>query len=273
MIYMGFKQLLDPYYQGIAAQIAFFFMLSIVPTLILLSQLLSMFHFSLDTINAYLDTEIAPEILTSFQESLSFDPQPGTNILLMITAIWAASRLQFSLMRITNYTLSGGKDPGSYFKDRIRSIVTVILTILVMMAMVIILAYGQLVMNFLSKKFLISDELDWAWVVFRWPVAGALFLLLISFIYYVLPANKNRRRFKEILPGSIFCAIGMLLVTMVYSSYTAHAVTQNVLYGSMASIAALMFWFYLISWVMCLGILVNKVWLDTSADKVEKERR
>ena len=73
---MGFKQLLDPYYQGIAAQIAFFFMLSIVPTLILLSQLLSMFHFSLDTINAYLDTEIAPEILTSFQESLSFDPQP-----------------------------------------------------------------------------------------------------------------------------------------------------------------------------------------------------
>ena len=181
--------------------------------------------------------------------------------------------LQFSLMRITNYTLSGGKDPGSYFKDRIRSIVTVILTILVMMAMVIILAYGQLVMNFLSKKFLISDELDWAWVVFRWPVAGALFLLLISFIYYVLPANKNRRRFKEILPGSIFCAIGMLLVTMVYSSYTAHAVTQNVLYGSMASIAALMFWFYLISWVMCLGILVNKVWLDTSADKVEKERR
>ena len=232
-------------------------MLSIVPTLILLSQLLSFFNFSLDTINAYLDTEIAPEILTSFQESLSFDPQPGTNIVLIITAI------QFSLMRITNYTLSGGKDPGSYFKDRIRSILTVILTILVMMAMVIILAYGQLVMNYLSKRFLISSELDWAWVVFRWPVAGALFLLLISFSYYVLPANKNRRRFREILPGSIFCAIGMLLVTMVYSGYTAHAVNQNVLYGSMASIAALMFWFYLISWVMCLGILVNKVWKDS----------
>ena len=263
MIYMGFKQLLDPYYQGIAAQIAFFFMLSIVPTLILLSQLLSIFHFSLDTLNAYLDTEIAPEIITSLQESLSFDPQPGTNIVLTITAIWAASRLQFSLVRISNYTLSGGKDPGSYFKDRIRSIVTVILTILVMMAMVIVLAYGQLVMNYLSKRFLISDELDWAWVVFRWPVAGALFLLLISFIYYVLPTNKNRRKFKEILPGSVFCAIGMLLVTMVYSSYTEHAVNQNVLYGSMASIAALMFWFYLISWVMCLGILFNKVWMDT----------
>ena len=81
----------------------------------------------------------------------------------------------------------------------------------------------------------------------------------------MLPANKNRRRFREIMPGSIFCAIGMLLVTMVYSSYTAHAVNQNALYGSMASIAALMFWFYLIAWVMCLGILVNKVWMDTRA--------
>lgn len=267
MIYMGFKQLLDPYYQGIAAQIAFFFMLSIVPTLILLSQLLSLFHLSLDTVNAYLDMDLTPEIITSLQESLSFEPQAATNIVLMVTAIWAASRLQFSLMRITNYTLSGGKDSGSYFKDRVRSVLTVVLIIIVMIAMVIVLSYGQLVMDYLSKRFLISDTLDWAWVVFRWPVAGALFLLLISFTYYVLPTNKNRRRFRDIMPGSIFCALGMLIVTMVYSAYTAHAVTRNILYGSMASIAALMFWFYLISWVLCLGILFNKVWGDTKASK------
>ena len=68
---------------------------------------------------------------------------------------------------------------------------------------------------------------------------------------------------RKIMPGSVFCAIGMLVVTMGYAGYTAHAVNNNLLYGSMASLAVLMFWFYFISWVMVLGILVNKVWDDT----------
>lgn len=263
MLLIGFKQLQDPYYQGIAAQIAFFFILSIVPTLILLSQFLSLLNLNLDTITEYLDIEIAPEILAELQENLQFEPQTATNIILLVAGIWAASRLQFSLMRITNYTLSGGKDAGSFIKDRLRSILTVVLTIFIIVAMIMILSYGQLVMDFLSNRFLINDKVDRAWATLRWPVAGALYLLLISFIYYVLPTNKNRRRFRDIMPGSVFCAIGLLIVTMIYSSYTTGAVNRNILYGSMASIAALMFWFYFISWVICLGILFNKVWWDT----------
>ena len=261
MLLLGFKQMQDPYYQGVAAQVAFFFMLSIVPTLILLSQLLGLLNISLDTINEYIDIEITPEIITSLQSVIRFESQTSTNIMLVLAAIWAASRLQFTLLRVANYTLSDGRDTGLFFRDRIRSLVTLILTILIIVVMIIVLVYGQLVIKFLADRLLIGKELDSAWTYLRWPVAGGLYLLLISFNYYVLPYNRGK--FSSVIPGSIFCAVGMLIVTMIYSYYTAHAVNNNILYGSMASFAALMIWFYFISWVMILGIFFNKLWGDT----------
>ena len=68
---------------------------------------------------------------------------------------------------------------------------------------------------------------------------------------------------QELIPGSLFASVGMLVVTAVYSLYTTLAVNNDILYGSLSSIVVLMMWFYFISWVLCLGILVNKVWKDT----------
>ena len=261
MFILGYRQLQDPYYHGVAAQVAFFFMLSIVPALILFSQLLSFVHISTDTISEYLEIEITQDFIGRIEYLFSFEPQTGTNIMLLLAAIWAASRLQFILMRVANYMLTDGEDSGDFLKDRGRSLITMLLTIFVMVVMVLVLVYGQVVINFLADKFMIKSALDVAWRYLRWPVTAGLYLLLISFNYYVLP--HSRSRFKDVLPGGVFCSLGMLVVTMVYSAYTNYAVNRNIIYGSMASFAALMFWFYFISWVMILGILVNKVWSDT----------
>lgn len=251
----------DPYYQGVAAQVAFFFMLSIVPTLILVSQLLSLINISLEEINDYFNIGIAPDIISDLREMLKLNKLTSTNIALFIAAIWAASRLQFTLMRVSNYTISEGRDPGTFLRDRGRSIITMIITILAMVVVIVVLVYGQLIIKFLSEYWSFLNSFTKVWTYLRWPAAWALYLLLISFNYYVLP--HQRGKFRSVLPGGIFCAVGMLLVTMLYSYYTEVAVSNNILYGSMASFAALMIWFYLISWVIILGIFFNKVWGDT----------
>ena len=262
MFFMGFRQMQDPYYQGIAAQVAFFFMLSLVPTMILLSQFLRLFHISLDGLAELVELDVTPEFISTLESLLHYDTISTTSIVFLVAAIWAASRIQFTLMRVTTYTYSEGRDPGRYWKLRGRSMLSVILTVLAIVAIVFVLVYGQLVINYLGDKLPINARFDKIWTIFRWPVVWAVFMFVLSLNYYfVLPVGH--RRYREVLPGAIFCAIGMVIVTMIYSVYTATAVNNNLVYGSMASIAALMFWFYFISWVLILGILFNKVWKDT----------
>ena len=263
MLYLGMNKFKDPYYQGIAAQVAFFFILSIVPILLLLSQLLGWLHLPTDFFRAILGDELPiTGNLSEYLEGLvKFEPQTTTNIILILASVWAASRIQFTLMRITNYTFSEGRDAGRFLRDRARSLLTVVITVVSVVLIVVIQSYGGVIIRFLADRLLINEGVDKLWTILRWPLAGTIYILVISLNYYVLPSN--RRRYRDILPGSIFSAVGILLVTMIYSFYTSKAVTNNVVYGSMASIAVLMFWFYFISWVLCLGIVVNQVWWDT----------
>lgn len=261
MIFLGIKQFLDPYYQGVAAQVAFFFILSIVPTLMLLTQLLGLFGLTFDGIMEWFATDLGPDANALLSYVFDARPQATTSIILLIMAVWAASRIQFTLMRVTAYTMSEGRDPGRFWRDRFRSMGAVLVTIVAVVGVIVVMIYGEIVFRRLLELLQLSGVLDQFWSYLRFPIAGGLYFLVVSLNYYVL--QTGRRSWRKIMPGSVFCAIGMLVVTMGYAGYTAHAVNNNLLYGSMASLAVLMFWFYFISWVMVLGILVNKVWDDT----------
>ena len=54
MIILGIRQFRDPYYQGFAAQISFYLMLSLVPILMLLTQILGYFDLSLEAVLGWL---------------------------------------------------------------------------------------------------------------------------------------------------------------------------------------------------------------------------
>ena len=260
MIYLGIKEYQDPYYQGIPEQIAFYFILSIFPSIVLLTQLLGVFNLSIDLLQNWFEKNFSSEAMVFLNKIFEFRPQTTTNFFLIIMAIWAASRIQFTLLRVLNYSYSDGQDFGNFWLDRLRSMIAVVVTVIAMVFIFIVLGYGELVLEFLATRLQINSKLDWIWTFLRWPIAGALYFFLIFMNYYMLPKCKLKAR--SVVPGTIFCAVGMLLVTIFYSRYTTRAVTNNILYGSMASLSISMFWLYFVSWVFVLGIILNKVWAD-----------
>ena len=110
---LTYRKLRDPYYQGAAAEMAFYLLLSIIPLFILLSQLLGLFSISLGSIKDWLDIEsmLAVEGADLILSMLDYSPSGVNSIFLALTAAWAASKAQFSMMRITNYTCVTGSDP------------------------------------------------------------------------------------------------------------------------------------------------------------------
>ena len=73
----------------------------------------------------------------------------------------------------------------------------------------------------------------------------------------------HRVPYRAVVPGSIFASIGLMAVTWAYSIYTSVSSGYDILYGSFSNFVALMFWFYLLSWVLFLGVILNKVWRDS----------
>ena len=100
MVSLGIRQFSDPYYQGFAAQLSFYIMLSLVPTVIMLSQILGIMDISLEFLAKWVDMYIAPSMAGTVKQLLRYKPAVTSNIVMIVMAIWAASRAQFSLMRI-----------------------------------------------------------------------------------------------------------------------------------------------------------------------------
>ena len=259
-----YRKLRDPYYQGAAAEMAFYLLLSIIPLFILLSQLLGLFSISLGSIKDWLDIEsmLKVEGADMILSMLDYSPSGVNSVFLALTAAWAASKAQFSMMRITNYTLTDGRSTGQgYLRDRIRSLKTVVITVFTIAFALVILVYGEVILKLVFGIVAGTEIAEMTWVLIRWPAAAVLYFLMVSYNYYVLPTH--RIPFGAVVPGSIFASVGMMAVTGFYSAYSSASANYDLLYGSFSNFVALMFWFYLLAWVQFLGVILNKVWWES----------
>lgn len=262
IILFVFKKMQEPFYQGVAAELAYFFLLSLVPAGIIIGQLLGVFSISTEVLNSVLQQYLAPEIGETIFPLFEYRASGAMSIVLIVVVIWAASKAQFSLARIANYTFTGEAMGKGYIKERLRAMKTILFTLFTLVFSLIILVYGEVIINIITayaNKFLGVDfKFSQAWYLIRWPVALGLFFLMVSYNYYALPTEKVS--FKKILPGSILASAGMLLTTRIYSYYVNVFADYHIIYGGLASIVALLIWFFLLGFILVIGIQFNVAW-------------
>lgn len=248
------RQFDDPYYAGFAAQIAYFFFMSSVPMLIVLTQVLGIFDISMDFIRIWLENHLSHQ-MSAFMESL-FTASSATlsNVVLIALALWASSSLAFSLSRLTTYTLSYGRYRFNFFTERAKAIPIAMLSILAVASSLIVYVYGETIAARVFHSTFAAELI----ASLRTPLLGLMFFTIILSNYYLLP--RIRVPVRAILPGAVVATFGIMLVTWIYSLYTARATNHNLLYGAFSSIVAMMLWFYMISWVLCIGMMFNKSW-------------
>ena len=114
--------------------------------------------------------------------------------------------------------------------------------------------YGDLI----ARRVLQNTYIEGLISDLRTPILAGLFFIVILANYYLLP--RIRVPVSAVLPGVVVATIGILIVTWLYSLYISKATNYNVLYGAFSNIVAMMLWFYLISWVLCIGMMFNKSW-------------
>jgi len=248
------RQFDDQYYAGFAAQIAYFFFMASVPMLIVLTQVLGIFDVSMDFIKDWLEAHLSTQMGSFLERLFMASSTAYTDFFMILLALWAASSLAFSLSRLTTYTISYGKYRFNFFTERLKAIPISIGSILVVAVTLVGYVYGELI----AKRILRSPTLLNLISDLRTPVLAPLFFVVILANYYLLP--RIRVPVRAVLPGAVVATIGIMIVTWFYSLYISRAVNYNLIYGALSNIVAMMLWFYLISWVLCIGMMFNKSW-------------
>ena len=254
MSFYCWREFDDPYYAGFAPMVAYYFFMASVPMLIVLSQVLGLFDVSMDFIRTFLNTHMTSNMTSAVSAMLTASSTKISNVIMLLLALWSASGLAYSLSRLSTYTLTNGRYRYLYFSERGKAIPVTILIILATAFSLVVYVYGNLLTNRLITKGPLLILVKYL----KAPLLAAMFFAVIVCTYYLLP--RIRVPLATVVPGSIVATVGIMIVTIIYSVFTMNSTKNNILYGAFSNIVALMLWFYLISWVLLIGMIFNKAW-------------
>jgi len=119
------------------------------------------------------------------------------------------------------------------------------------------MVFGETLAGIAEVNFQLTIPLQ-AWVAFSSLPLTALALILLALALYLL-TPENYLTIRQALPGSLFFALGWIIVTKLFQYYVAKYDRYNPTYLALASFIVLLTWMYLTCLLLLLGGKLNAI--------------
>lgn len=237
-------------------QLAFFMVLSLVPTITLLIFVFTNFSISLDVVVNFIEETFPREISKLITPSISYSGSFMNIILFMIMGFIIASNGPHSIIVASNvlYKIDGG----NFIKRRTKAIFMTILLILLFLFTTVILAFGSYILRIILDFNIIrnfNQELYQIIELTKWPISMMFMFFIIKLLYTIAPDSTIPSRFMN--KGAAFTTFGWALVTSIYSQYIGNVANYGIFYGGLSNLVILMIWIYILAYIFVLGIAIN----------------
>lgn len=237
--------------------IAFFLVLSIIPIITLIGFIASFFSISIESL-VQVATNIVPEEIMNLLMPFITGKGMDMNIsVFMIIGFVLASNGPHAII-VACDTLYNEKDK-SYLHTRVKAFVLTILLMLLFFFCLVVLAFGNSILNMILQMDVLSHihtQLYWAFLFIKYPFAFILIYWMIKMLYTMAPSKKIPS--KSVTKGALFTTIMWLIVTSIFSFYISHFGSYDIFYGGLSSIIVMMIWVYILSYVLVIGIAINR---------------
>ena len=250
------KVIKRPEMRILPAHLAFYFVLTIVPTITLISYIASLLNISTDVISNFLTNAFSQDIANMLLNPTKFGVSGVKLITLILGGYYIASNGQASII-ITSNAIYGEEQTG-YLKRRLKAFVMTFFLVLLFIFLLIVPVFGNAIITGLTKMNIAENVLDKIVSIFhllKGPVMWLIIYLFIKLLYTIAP-NKEVKS-KSVGYGALFTSIGWILGTTVYSYYINNYAHYTTFYGGLANIVILMLWFYFLAFVFTIGMALN----------------
>ena len=244
---------------GLAAQLAYYFFLSLFPALLVLLAFASLFV-SGDLVSRLVSMAsgtVPPEVITLIRDqlvSISQGDQGGIVTFGVAAAIWSSSAAMVAIIDSLNtaYDVEEGRP---WWKQRLIAIaLTVGGAAFVLLSFALVVAGPELA-QYVSAQAGLGPAFEWTWKIVQWPLVFVLISGALAVVYYYAPDVEQD--FVFLTPGSILATGLWLLGSVAFRIYVVNFGSYNETYGAIGGVIVLLLWLYLSGLVIIVGAEMN----------------
>lgn len=244
---------------GLAAQLAYFFLLSLFPLLIFVITLLPYLNLDEAQVFRFLENYAPEDVYILIEGTISDilgNRNGGLLSIGIIGTIWSASNGMNAIVKSLNrsYKLD---ETRPFFIVRGMSIVFTLLMILLFVVALVLPVFGQQIGTILFSYFGVEEGFVKLWNSLRWTITPLVMLIVLIALYWIVPNQKLFLR--SVLPGSAFATVGWIIVSLGFSYYVSNFGSYSSTYGSIGGIIVLMLWLYISGIMLLVGGQINAV--------------
>ena len=255
--YENFKKVLfKPEMAILPGQLAYFFVLAIVPTITLISYEAALLNLSTDVIYDFIGSAFSSDIASMLLATTSSSEKGIGFFLVVIVGYFIASNGPASII-ITSNTIYGEKQEG-FFRRRLKALIMTFVLVLLFIFMLIVPVFGTKIIElfrYVNLDSIVTNNVATVIGILQGPITWLIMYFFIKILYTMAPNKKVRS--KNVGYGALFTTFSWVIITYIYSYYINNLAHYSTFYGGLANIVILMFWFYLLAYAFTIGMALN----------------
>lgn len=243
-------------------QLAFFLILSLVPIITLIGYAASSFNININYAIELLKSNFSEEVINTIIPIISGDGLDLKLIIMLIIMFYFAANGPASII-VTADEIYGIKQT-SWLKRRIKALILTVILVLLYLFIILVPVLGEKIItavDYFNIKSVITSIL----AILRGPISWLIIFVFIKIVFTLAPDKQIKSR--QVNIGAVFTTVGWVLATHLYGYYVSHIARYDLFYAGLSNIAVLMLWFYLLSYILVVGLS-----LTIKIDKNELEK-
>lgn len=243
-----------------AAALSFYFIFALFPMLLSLLALLGLFAQRLALRTAVIRQfgRLMPSSALSLVETTIGELtaySSGLKLALgLALALWAGSGGISCIMDALNRSRQIPESRPLWYRQIIALGLTALISGLSLVALVIVLAGGNLA-EFIGNRIGLSRVTLSIWEIAEWPIALFFMLLSLDLIFFWGPAVRPRWRWFS--PGSAIGVLAWITASLLFRVYVRYFSTYSRSYGSLGAVMVLLLWLYISGLAILVGGEIN----------------
>ena len=251
-----------------AAALAYYFVLSLFPSLILLSAVVAylpvpdLFNQAINLMAHF----VPPDSMGLVRKVLADVISPNRETFLslgVLGTLWAASGGFNACIEALNLAYDV-EETRPFWKTRLLALGLAFVIGTLMLLALAVMIVGPRFGEWLAAKVHLSQVFVWAWPYIHWTLSVVFTVLAVEALYYLAPNVKQR--FIATLPGAVVAVAAWIGLSYLLGIYFRSFANFNRTYGTLGAAVALMVWLYWTSFAILVGAELNAELAKVSAE-------